>query len=218
MNDEQFYQAFRNVPVGRMTPEQILRWEEVLARRIEATRRQELLNIGRGIVAPAIRNVIVAQLRRAGITEATAEVIQARARAIREDIERRTGTIGPRIINRPPIREGGGTPGVAGDTFVYRRIVAFRRTESRRRNQLRFATIIVASPVPLRGAALERRFAAEISDFRRLIHYAGPMWYATGEEYELPEDYEEPYDYEDFDVFEVPEDVYEDYAAECEGA
>ncbi len=73
----------------------------------------------------------------------------------------------------------------------------------------RFNIIRVDSPVPLVGAGLEEAFRLAIKDFRRLVRYGGPLWYANPEEegLRLPDRYVEPLDYYAEDYFEGPEDL-----------
>ena len=100
-----------------------------------------------------------------------------------------------------------GGPGSVGPYF-YRRMVEVLPRGGRSRRS-RFHVILVDSLIPLSGAALEEAFRLRLIDFRRLIHYAGPMWYVSPVDVgrEPPEFYVPPAEYYDEDYFEIPEDI-----------
>jgi hypothetical protein len=215
MTDEQFYQAFRRRPVGAMTPEEVARWERIISERVARAQAEEIALVRRGIIPPQAFNVIAANLRRRGI-HPDAEIILAVLRAAQRERLPPTGppTTGPPVIG-------------PGRAFVYRRFIAGRRSETRRRGQLRYWEITVRSTVPLSGLALEEAFAREIRDFRRYIHYPGALWFATQEEAgrtvanyspfpgELEAAAEASYEYDYDFYFDVPEDVYEVGYVDC---
>lgn len=77
-----------------------------------------------------------------------------------------------------------------------------------RGRQGRYHVIRVDSPFALSGAALEEAFRLAIIDFRRLIRYSGPIWYANEQDFgSRPAGYVDFLDYYDDGYFEPPDDI-----------
>ena len=164
------------------------------------------------MLTPQERQLLDRLLRRAHPTELQREVITRlqlkagvpvepgpAARAYRERVQR--GRV-QRIRELATIINHLAQPGPSQFPYTYRRIIEVLPRGGRHRRLQRFRTIRVDWPTPLSGPALEEAFRLAIIEFRRLVHYAGPIWYVTPQEagQAAPDHYAPPlgvYDYED---------------------
>lgn len=110
-----------------------------------------------------------------------------------------------------------GILGAAGEApelrYVWTRVVEIVPRSGRGRRG-RYHVIRVESPVPLAGEGIEELFRLGVIDFRRLIGYSGPIWWADPLDRGLPPPafyYPVPFDFfDEYDediYFEAPEEL-----------
>lgn len=174
------------------------------------------------MLTPQEQSLLTRLLRRAHPTQLQRELIARLQRAAGIPVEpgpaqqRFQELLNQRRLEAARLSELG-QPGetTAGLRFSYSRIVEIITRARGRGRAGRYHVIRVDSPVPLVGVGLEEAFRLAIEDFRRLVKYSGPMWWAdpldTGRP--APRGYSSPPeldDYEAAEYFEAPEDVVED--------